>query len=585
MNVISYECSLFVKITSSNEYVRRQSVKLITLISSILNKSIFTLIQPHMDALQETVAPRKHLKLRHYSAQAQIGILDAIEFCSIQQPQLFTLNPANNADHSSFFQEILPLCEGDESQLMKNIYHKNANDMVPLRMAALRALSSFSHLTEQRELILSTLHRALASQNNEIQQASFKCIKRFIEQSELYLASAKAASSSSSSSSHQQQNTSGGAAETTSNLKPIMQIAADYLREYLHPLTEYKSLNPNVIKHLSYITQLYPTILNEKFSEYLLSHLKKWLDEIVEIIKENQQLQIQHHQQNLAAPSYVQKSYANELKVCSLIITLLSELQSAPSKLVEASISLLLKYEKAFGLELNGQFRLPLSNFLRRYPFDTLKFLLHSDRIKDAYFYRFIIYLIKRQPNTFAQIFKSEPNRLIQMLNESQTLYANGLKSQQLELMTKANQIQFLTILIIYRLVKLDETNEWIRNQQSLIENLLKIWSNERFHQRHSNLLTTSTNESATLNTLSNNFTSTTTTATAASSTTSMLLSSSANQNIFLKEPIYLIKIFLAYIKDNNMNIELLFKLLIVYQYKSIEQYEFLGMFINLKKT
>ena len=62
---------------------------------------------------------------------------------------------------------------------------------------------------------------------------------------------------------------------TTSNpalekLRQTMQIAADYLKDYLNPLTDYSSLNSNVIQHLSYITQLYPTILNEKFSDYLL---------------------------------------------------------------------------------------------------------------------------------------------------------------------------------------------------------------------------------------------------------------------------------------------------------------------------
>jgi hypothetical protein len=208
------------------------------------------------------------------------------------------------------------------------------------------------------------------------------------------------------------------------NLRQTMQIAADYLREYLHPLTEYTSLNLNVIQHLSYITQLYPTILNEKFSEYLLTNLRKWLDDVVKIVNENANTT----QTALAAaaaatggsPASVQlslnslqtqmKPYEQELKLCAAIVSLLADLQSAPAKLVESAISMLLKYENEFMLEVNGLFRQPLSMFLKRYPFETLKYLLHSDRIKSMYIYRFILFLIKSQPE-FARIFKSDSHR------------------------------------------------------------------------------------------------------------------------------------------------------------------------------
>ena len=97
------------------------------------------------------------------------------------------------------------------------------------------------------------------------------------------------------------------------------------------------------MKYLSYITQLYPTILNEKFSEYLL-----WLDGVLKIMKENAD-----------NPTNPAKSYANEIELCSAIISLLAELQSAPAKLVEGAISTIVKYEKAFALEVSGTFRLP----------------------------------------------------------------------------------------------------------------------------------------------------------------------------------------------------------------------------------
>lgn len=558
---------LIKQIASSNKYVRHESTKLLTLLGELRSKSLYQLIQPHMDVLNETVAPKKHHKLRHYSIQSQIGIMEALKFCSMQQPQLFTLQPVQttNPDHWSLYQDLLPLCETEDSSNQNNNGAQNVKsptakaELIPLRMAALELLSSFCHLLEQREQILSTLHRALASQNSEIQQCTFKCIRSFISSSENYFNLAK------------QQPTS-----TTVNLdslRPIMQIAADYLREYLHPLTDYKSLNSHVIKHLSYITQLYPTILNEKFSEYLLSHLKKWLDEIVEIIKqENQQFLQQTSAGNFVS---VPRAFSQELKVCSLIISLLAELQSAPPKLIESSIILLLKYEKVFSLEMNGQFRLPLSQYLKRYHFDTLKYLLHTDRVKDMYLYRFALYLFKKQPQTFTQVFKSEPNRLVQMLGEANSMYEKGIKMQQLEFLTKAYQVQYLAITIVYRLVKLDP--EWIKGQPLLIETLLRLWCSERFHQRYSDLLIEKTTMYA-----NNPAQSPSGPDSHQPPVTKNVLTINTHHYMFIKEPIYLLRIFMAYLKGNlsgGNNIEMLFKLLILYQYKSVEQYEFLGSF------
>lgn len=141
------------QITSLNNYVRKQSIGALRLLSELQGKPLSALIQPFSDILVETVAPRKHLKLRHYSVQAQIGILEGVEFCSSTQPQqLFTLT-MSNAEHESMFQELLPLCEGDEQSLSKSLCYKGV-ELTPLRIAALNCLASFYHLLEQREVTL-----------------------------------------------------------------------------------------------------------------------------------------------------------------------------------------------------------------------------------------------------------------------------------------------------------------------------------------------------------------------------------------------------------------------------------------------
>lgn len=210
-----------------------------------------------------------------------------------------------------------------------------------------------------------------------------------------------------------------------------MQIAADYLREYLHPLTDYTSLDLGVMQHLSYITQLYPTILNEKFSEYLLVHLRRWLEDIFKIVKENAENAAAAATTSASIPNVLvvvapAKSYQNEVKLCSAIISLLGELQSAPAKLVEGAIATIIKFEKAFALEVSGVFRQPLCLLLKRYPIETLKFLIHLDRIKDPYYYRFTLYLFRKHAGSFAHVFKVDSTRLIQMFNESHTLYVSA---------------------------------------------------------------------------------------------------------------------------------------------------------------
>ena len=62
-----FDLNFFLKITSSSTYVRKESIKIITQISELQSKSLYSLIQPFQDKLKETVGPRKHLKIRHYS--------------------------------------------------------------------------------------------------------------------------------------------------------------------------------------------------------------------------------------------------------------------------------------------------------------------------------------------------------------------------------------------------------------------------------------------------------------------------------------------------------------------------------------
>lgn len=416
---------LIKQITSPNTHVRKSSMRLLKKIAELQEKNTYSLIQTHLELLCETVGPRKNLRFKHYSENCQIGILEGLEFASSTQPQLFSLN-LTNAEHQALYSEIIPICEGDETQMKNQTY-------INLRKASLNTLASFYHLIDKREQIFATLHNALTSTNTEIQETSFECLKKYQVNSENYLKTTQTKTQ-------------------IENVKSILTIAGDHLREYLGKIQDYKSLNLNVMQHLTYITRLYPTILNEKFSEYLLKHLKMWLDATL--------LQASQKQ-----------SIVNEIKICSAIVSLFAELQSTPAKFLESLIPLILKSERAFMLEINeNAFRKPLAQFLRRYPNDTFQFLIKQERLKDLYLFKFLIYLFKKEVK-FLNMFKNEPQKCLQLIQSDEY------------------ELKFLGILIVNKILKTKP--DWIAEQHELVDYLMtKIWSDEvKFHERHSNVI------------------------------------------------------------------------------------------------
>ena len=479
-------------------------MKLIKKIAESQQKTLYSLIQPHIDVLHETVGPRKYLKIRHYPENALIGLLEGLEFCSSTQPQIFTFNLSIN-EHAILFEEITRICDGDEAILKNICQNKNLQEFISLRKTALNTLSSFYHLIEKRDIIFSTLHRALAHLNNELQECAYDCLKKYLANSEVFIKQHQAQ--------HPNENL---------NLKAILTIAGDHLREYLQNITEHKSLNLNIMQHLTYITRLYPTILNEKFSEYILKHLKLWLESGATSITQQKQ---------------VISVISNEIKISSAIISLFAELQSTPARFVDTLIQIVLKYERAFMLDSNDQvFRKPLSLFLKRYPFETLQYLIKVERLKELYTFKFLLYIIKTEP-AFINVFKNEPNRLISLLNGDLNIQQTTNSDTISATTTKPGpEIQFLCIYIIYKLSKLND-GQWLSDKKVLITYLLEnFWSDEKFHESHLNLVNL--------------------------------------DYIFWKEVLYLFQILFRYHKQNkNTDIEVLFQTVVIFQNKSLIQY------------
>ncbi len=110
---------------------------------------------------------------------SKIGLMDGNTFCTTLSPRLFTIN-LNIMEHKVFFTELLSLCETDEQTLQKLPCYKSITNLVPLRKSALRALSACHYIPECREKIFTVLFKALNSTNNDLVEASYECMKKFI---------------------------------------------------------------------------------------------------------------------------------------------------------------------------------------------------------------------------------------------------------------------------------------------------------------------------------------------------------------------------------------------------------------------
>ena len=174
----------------------------------------------------------------------------------------------------------------------------------------------------------------------------------------------------------------------------------------------------------------------------------------------------------------------NDIKISSAIVSLFAELQLTPVKFNDILIQIVLKYECAFMLDSNDQiFRKSLSQFLNRYPLETLQYLIKSERIKDSYTFKFLFYLNKTEL-AFLNVFKNEPYRIINLLNGDltiqQTQTNSTIPSTSTTVTPKSNhEIQFLGIYIVYKLSKLND-GQWLSDKKVLIKYLIDIfWAND----------------------------------------------------------------------------------------------------------
>ncbi|XP_034936834.1 transformation/transcription domain-associated protein [Chelonus insularis] len=409
------------QVTSPHTLVREQAMASLKLLGDIQGKSVTEVMEPHKEVLADMIPPKKHL-LRHQPANAQIGLMDGNTFCTTLTPRLFTID-LQITEHKVFFQELLALSEVEDSTLNKLPCYKSITNLIPLRKSALRALAACHYIVACREKIFGVLYRTLEKPNAELQEAAFECMKKFI-----------------------------------SGFQIDMEAVHATMRPMLLTLGDHRNLSLNCVKRLSYLTQLFPSTFSITLCEQLLQHLKKLLENLIQVHKG------------------VSKSGESEQKI-AIIIGIFHQIPAATPKFIDVLCRLVLQTEKSLLVEASSPFRIPLMKFLLRYPNETLNLFLHDNNIKDQQWSRYLEFLIKHTDGKpFRDVLYNNTGRLITML------LAHSQTNSNLSFTDKC-ELQHQSIRLISVLIKYDD--QWLSSQTQLVATLKQLWCNDDYQALH----------------------------------------------------------------------------------------------------
>lgn len=415
------------RITSPHTLVRETAMSSLRQIARLQSTTVTEVMIPHKEVLEDIVPPKKHL-LKHQPAGAQIGLMDANTFCTTLEPKLFTLDIAM-VTHKYFFHEVVTLAEVDDMFLSKLDCFKNITNLIPLRKSALRALAACHYLGQERktvkEKIFTILYKAL-EKNSELQETAFECMQKF---------------------------NLGCAAEKDFLLQSF--------RPLLLALGDHRNLTINIVKRLSYLTQLFPSMFNEKLCDQLLEIIKKMLQASVAANKSQNFLK-------------VSKTGETEMKI-STIIEIFHQIPAATQKFVPSLIALVLAAEKEIMIEPSSPYRAPLVKFLIRYPDETIDIFMSEGNIKNSQYNRFLIYLLKHKDgNPFKTILENRGDRLVELIVKDKANHNPILPEYSPE---DENEAQHQGILIVHSLIELN--GKWLPTQIKIVDALNSIWSKD----------------------------------------------------------------------------------------------------------
>jgi len=229
------------------------------------------------------------------------------------------------------------------------------------------------------------------------------------------------------------------------------------MRPLLLKLGDHRNLSIPAIKRLSYFTQLFPHMFNEKLSEQILQHCSK----IIEIF-------VGDYKCTNANINFFASSKGGEYEQKIVILIEMFFHISASVKYIEKLCQLVLKTEKNLMIEASSPYREALLKFLQRFPDETVDLFLTESTMIDSQWNRFFIYILKHQKgSTFRSVIKSSKyNKLLIYLNVC-TEFPQKHKYE----------IQHQAVLIIFTIMELDD--QWIPTRQDIVDTLKSCWQND----------------------------------------------------------------------------------------------------------
>lgn len=444
------------QVTSPNNFVRDQAMNSLKILAEITGRPVTEVMAPHKDVLQDMIPPRKHL-LRHQPVNAQIGLMDGNTFCTTLQPRLFTID-LKIMEHKVFFTELLSLCEADDASLQKLPCYKSIPNLIPLRKSALRALAACHYIPECREKIFQVLFKALNNGNNELVEAGFECMKRFLEGHNMEL-----------------------------------EMVGTMCKNLAQQASNYQNINLNLLQRLNFLAQLFPAAFNEtKLCEFLLVDLRKWLEQAIVAYKQhlqgNTNAALPASAGSNAAPTSSNKVIGQkQLEVAAAILKLYQQIPISVqvlTTLIDTLCKFVLTTEKNLSIEPGSILRGPLMGALARFPNEAIEHFVSEKQLLDSKYARFMAYMLRcetKEGEILRNTLKAKLDKLIMILGNSAKVEETSSTTPSLT--PNLSEIQYSCISLVYVLVK--NNKSWVKDQVNLINTLRIIWNQDTYHQKH----------------------------------------------------------------------------------------------------
>ncbi|KAF2718982.1 hypothetical protein K431DRAFT_252186 [Polychaeton citri CBS 116435] len=313
------------EVSHINKHVREAAQNALRTLAESIGVKIHEVVKPVKDLL---LAPIFNKPLRALPFAAQIGYIDAINFCLDMENDVLTFDDQLNR----LLYETLALVDADDESLATKPHeHRNSEAIVKLRVACLKLLTTAIRFpgfntqqqTQHRARVISIFFRMLYSRNRDVSSAANAGLKIVL-------------------------------AATQKLPKDLLQSG---LRPILVNVQDPRKLSVEGLEGLRTLLQLLTTYFKVEIGTRLLDHMKH--------ITEPQMLQKVSFQLIEANP---------KMKIITAIFSVFHLLPPAAVQFLPEFVDRVLKLEQSLRRTCRSPFREPLIQYLNHYPSESWEY-------------------------------------------------------------------------------------------------------------------------------------------------------------------------------------------------------------------